>query len=266
MRILLTTNEPSEHLRPLWTGLAELGNEVHVLFDREHGRFGDLESVAHPLVETTVLPERRGLVPTPASLAGLIDTWPDAVIVGGYAARSSRLALMTRRRRSQRRVLLVERPDPHRPWWRRAVRAARIRTTLSRVDAVWAMSEAGRRVYERLGAHVEALIPYPLPRYVLRFERNLPVRWDAGAGIRVLVAGQLVAGKRPLLAVAALRELQHRGALESATFAGEGNQRKAVEAAAANLPIRMVGQFPMMEMPELMGSHHVLLHPSRHDG
>jgi glycosyltransferase involved in cell wall biosynthesis len=274
MRILVAVNEPSRHLFPLFLKWHEMGHGVLAVVDRPIGRFGEADFYRSLGLTIQVLKGPQTTTArdtiTRAQLRRQLQS-VDAVVVGGYATRSGIAVLSTPQSRRPPTVMLAERPDQRTLALKRRIRDTWIGWAISRTDAVWAMSDRGRRAYARLGAHVSTLAPYPLPEPQtspeIRSLSRTPNRNVEGLkGVVITVIGRLDRGKNPLAAAAALRVLHEREVRFTATFCGAGPLEDELADSVADLPVRLVGHVAPDRVQAILAESDVLLHPSQHDG
>jgi glycosyltransferase involved in cell wall biosynthesis len=267
MRVLVAVNTPSRHLFPLFVEWLRMGHEVLAVVDRPVGRLGHAETFRRQGLEVRSL-EHDAAAERSTGLSirdlGRRLRHADAVVVGGYSARSARAVLATPRRLRPPAVLLAERPDHRTTGSRRAARDAVIRWAIRRTDAVWAMSTSGRAFFEQRRAEVPILAPYPLPLDTSRADS--PATFRRNEVLRIAVVGRLDAGKDPLLAAAGLRALHRRGISFQATFYGDGPLRDNLLASVDGVPARLRGHVPAEELRAALRASDVLLHTSRYDG
>jgi glycosyltransferase involved in cell wall biosynthesis len=273
MRLLLAVNNPSAHLYPLPHGWADRGHDVEILMDSPTGRFGHAREFVHAGVQQSLLGPDGSVLdavtgrPRSVSFEELIRH-ADAVVLGGYATRVARRILRARASAVTHKVLLAERPFPRPPGPRTWVRDTWARWVVSRVDAVWSMSRAGDLAFERLGKAPEAHVPYPIvmPPRPSGITSDGAEKWSAEGEVRILLLGQLIERKRPLVAVEVVRSLHARGADVRGDVAGAGELEEQVRAAASGLPVVLHGHVPPSTVERMLHDSHVLLHPASHDG
>jgi glycosyltransferase involved in cell wall biosynthesis len=274
VRILLAVNGPSSHLFPLPHGWADHGHAVDILMDAVDGRFGPASRHVHPGVRLLHFSRRQSVLnavsgeQTETTLSELLES-ADAVVIGGYATRVARRILRAPARKDARRVLLAERPSPHSSPSRRMLRDLWARWALSRVDAVWSMSEVGDRAFTRLGRPPEARVPYPMRPIAWGepgFADKVAATWQNGGPLRMIFVGKLIERKRPLAAVEVVRLLSGGDIEVAADIAGAGDLEPEVRAAARGLPIALHGNIPPSAVSKLLAQSNLLLHPASHDG
>ena len=273
MRIVLAVNNPSAHLYPLPHGWADRGHDVTILMDSPTGRFGHAREFDHAGVQQYHLATDGSILDAATGAPGSVNLEQviraaDVVVLGGYATRVARRILRARASAATRKVLLAERPFPRPPGPRVWVRDAWARWVVSRVDAVWSMSEAGDLAFERLGRAPEARVPYPIvmsPR-PSGITSDGAEKWSREGEVRLLLLGQMIERKRPLVAVEVIRTLHARGVEVRGDVAGSGELQEQVRAAANGLPITMHGHVPPQTVGHMLLDSHVLLHPASHDG
>jgi glycosyltransferase involved in cell wall biosynthesis len=267
MKILVAVNAPSRHLFPLFVEWLHMGHEVLAVVDRSVGRLGNAETFRQQGIEIRTLghlaaAERsEGL--SMRSLGRRLRH-ADAVVVGGYAARSARSVLTAPRRSRPHTVLLAERPDHRTTGARRAARDAAIQWAIGRTDAVWAMSASGKRFFEQRRADVPILAPYPLPLDASR--EDVFAKSCNNEALRVAVVGRLDSRKDPLMAAAALHSLHRRGGNFEATFYGDGPLREDLLSAINGIPARLAGHVRPEDVQSALRGSDVLLHTSLYDG
>lgn len=267
MKILTAVNAPSRHLFPLFVEWRRMGHEVLVVVDHSVGRLGDAETYRRQGLE--ILTVRRAGQDDGQETITLQDFRrrlgdSDAVVVGGYAARSARMVLGWSRTKRPPTVLLAERPDQRTTGVRRVLRDAMVHRAIRRTDAVWAMSETGRAHFEHRGADVTILAPYPLPS---DSARTVGLERDGNEQMfRIAVIGRLDDGKDPLMAARSLSILARRGLRFEATFYGDGPLRDVLALAIRGIPARLAGHVQPQEIQAALDTSDVLLHTSRYDG
>jgi glycosyltransferase involved in cell wall biosynthesis len=273
MRIILAVDAPSSHLFPLPYGWADRGHTVDVIMDRPDGRFGHASEFVRHGVRLLTISRRASVLdavtgePIPTHLTELLAS-SDAIVIGGYATRVARRIVHSRSTSTARVVLLAERPLPRPPGLRRWTRDTWARWFVSRVDAIWSMSESGDRAFARLGVTPEAHIPYPtvVPSRASDFAITQKSKWDGATQLQILVLGQLIERKRPLAAIDAVRILRDDGLDLRAAVAGTGHLEGQVANVARDLPVTLHGHVSAEAVNVLVGSSHVLVHPASHDG
>lgn len=267
MKILVAVNAPSRHLFPLFFAWVGLGHDVIIVADREVGRFGTALEYLSSGLDIRVLERRSADCQvrhcTPREVAGLL-TKSDAAVIGGYTTRASAIVTSVPRRRRPCTVMMGERPDHRTRGVRLHMRNTWIREVIRRTDAVWPMSAAGRHAYERLGAEVPTLAPYPLPTDIALASDTRAV--GSTRELNIVTIGRLDDRKNPLLAAESLRALARNGVPFRATFYGDGPLRHEVKRALHGLPARLAGQVSPDEVWASLSRADTLLHPCRYDG
>jgi glycosyltransferase involved in cell wall biosynthesis len=130
------------------------------------------------------------------------------------------------------------------------------------------MSEAGDRVFTRFGRAPEARIPYPIAvrPATTGCDEEWHGKWSAEEPHRVMVLGRLIELKRPLAALATVRDLLGSGTRVHADFAGTGRLEADVSTAARDLPVTLHGHVVPSVVDLLLSRSHLLLHPASYDG
>jgi alpha-1,6-mannosyltransferase len=105
-------------------------------------------------------------------------------------------------------------------------------------DAIVCASNFSRAEFDRIGATNVRRIPLGVDLDVFR---PRPERIDRSDHLRLVCVGRLSKEKRPELAVETLRLLARAGTDAHLTIVGDGPERGALEAAAAQLPVTFAG-------------------------
>lgn len=139
-----------------------------------------------------------------------------------------------------------------RPALKRLVRVA---------DGICALTPYWSRMLEEHGIGPVSVVPNPLPPWAEdEAARPLPDRSDGP--LRFLTMTRLVHGKGVDLAIEAMRHAPSGARL---TVAGEGPERRRLEALAAGLPVDFVGWVRGEAKRRLLAESHAFVLPTRYD-
>jgi glycosyltransferase involved in cell wall biosynthesis len=135
-------------------------------------------------------------------------------------------------------------------------------------DAIVTSARSGSRYLERFHAAPEKVFTIPQTADVAGFA-CVPLLRDASAGHRLLYVGRLIELKQVAPFTSILSEwcLAHPERPVEFWIAGDGPERAAIESLplAPNLSLRLLGNIPYAELPEIYGRAGVLVLPSMAD-
>ncbi|MCK6461350.1 MAG: glycosyltransferase family 4 protein [Planctomycetes bacterium] len=280
MRTLaVVTNIPTPYRVPLFNTLAEalpeVGWRLHVLFGSQGNarRRWDVseQGFAFPCEFLGGWNLRLGTERILNTYGGLGDALrrirPGGIVCTGYSAGTVAASRYARKHGIPLAIWSGTVPGPlEREWWRVLLRRWLVRKS----DGFLAYGSAAREYLVSLGAdpgriHIawntvetDRFLKLPLPRSPLPSEP-----------LRLLTVGYLERRKRVDLAIEAVAAAARRGSDVELEVAGDGTERAALEALAADLGVagrvRFLGNVAYDAIPALHGRAHGFLFPTEHD-
>ena len=286
MRLAVVVSHPIQYYAPLWRALAgEPGVELKVFFATRVGldKTYDVEmrtqlawatdltaGYAHQFLPRAAAFQRTGFhVDNPGVGAALSRFAPDAVVLHGYGSKTLLRALVWAKLHRARALLVADSSgDLLAPGWRRRVK----RLLLRRYDAALTMGDRSEDHLASLGFPRARMFRTPTmmdeafwtarrERARLRAERRAALGLGEEAFV-VLAAAKLSPRKRIGDLIAAARGLR-----VTLLIAGEGEQRAALEAQAAQSGVdaRFLGFVNIDALPALYAAADAFAHPAERE-
>jgi glycosyltransferase involved in cell wall biosynthesis len=287
VRLAVVVSHPIQYYAPLWRALArEPRLDLHVLFATRVGldRTYDLEmrtelawatdltaGYSHEFLPEAASFARTGFhVDNPRVGAALSRFRPDAVVLHGYGSKTMLRALLWSKLHKGRALLVADSSgDLAPPGWRRRVKRLVLPFLLNCYDAALTMGDRGEDHLASLGFPRARMFRMPTmmdeafwiarrDRARLRAEKRAALDLSETDFV-VLAAAKLSPRKRIGDLIAAARGLR-----ATLLIAGEGEQRAALEAEAAQFGVdaRFLGFVNIDALPALYAAADVFVHPA----
>lgn len=278
-RLCIVVSHPIQHFSPQYRSLAALPCiALRVHFDSLRGAeayydpdFMQTMSWGRELLEGF---EWSSGASKPVKEA-LSEFAPDWLIVYGYRGVSLKALWWGILRRGTKVAYISDSEHRHtEASRRRALRRVVLRLLFARIDAFLTVGNANEEFYTAAGVpqRKQIRMNFPIER---GWAIDGTVTPSTGSAVRqalgipdehqiILTVGKLIERKRPMDIVECARRLSDQPV--SFLLVGEGPERRALEAAASELPnVHVVGFVPPSELPTYYDLASIYLHPSAYD-